>query len=543
MEKKKKEKVDMTDFDIKNYDTEELVHIMQMQDKLPLTKALIIEETQNKLDEFKENIHFQKFFFEVRKRLLEEKDKFNEQNTYAKEVYQEILSDRYTEKKIIDEQKNIIGEKRMEGNLDNLMAIQGKPVQGDMNPNKIHTIERIVNFDSHYRTILDPQATACENGDSFNTNIRLDSATNYTVNLSQPLTNVTQIKLKSAEIPLSWYIFNKPYGTNFFTLDNQHNNTKKIFDESGTGNMIVVLKDEDNNLIKDQSGNPIDVTIDMEPIYIKEGNYSSGEELITELNTSSNEYSLVFSYDEITNRVSITNNFVYSVNFFSYTEAQSIQSCTYGGGVGQKVDYNLGWLLGFRLKNYIIESGETITGEALLDILGPKYILISVDDFCNSKPNQDLLSIVSNKQNFELPKYYNKETMDCDVPSKQISYDIPFCSGGGIPDMDSSANLTQAQRYTVDQIKLAMEGKPADRYTSPNSTDVLVRIPVERDVTKSFTNISYRNEAEDGDKRIYFGPVTLYKFRIRLLNDKGLLVDLNNMDWSFSLLVKQVYQY
>ena len=48
---------------------------------------------------------------------------------------------------------------------------------------------------------------------------------------------------------------------------------------------------------------------------------------------------------------------------------------------------------------------------------------------------------------------------------------------------------------------------------------------------------------DDGDKRIYFGPVTLYKFRIRLLNDKGLLVDLNNMDWSFSLLITQVYQY
>jgi len=73
--------------------------------------------------------------------------------------------------------------------------------------------------------------------------------------------------------------------------------------------------------------------------------------------------------------------------------------------------------------------------------------------------------------------------------------------------------------------------------------DVLVRIPIDRDLTKSFTNISYRNEAEDGDKRIYFGPVTLYKFRIRLLNDKGLLVDLNNMDWSFSLLVNQIYQY
>ena len=65
-----------------------------------------------------------------------------------------------------------------------------------------------------YRTILDPQATACDNDSTFKTNTRLDSATNYTVNLSQPLTNVTEVKLKSAEIPLSWYIFNKSYGKN-----------------------------------------------------------------------------------------------------------------------------------------------------------------------------------------------------------------------------------------------------------------------------------------------------------------------------------------
>ena len=79
MATKKKEAVDMTDFDVKNYDTEELIHIMQMQDKLPLTKALIIDETQKKLDEFKDNVYFQTFFFEVRKRLLAEKDKFNDE--------------------------------------------------------------------------------------------------------------------------------------------------------------------------------------------------------------------------------------------------------------------------------------------------------------------------------------------------------------------------------------------------------------------------------------------------------------------------------
>ena len=41
--------------------------------KIDQTKALIIDETQKKLDEFKDNVYFQTFFFEVRKRLLAEK--------------------------------------------------------------------------------------------------------------------------------------------------------------------------------------------------------------------------------------------------------------------------------------------------------------------------------------------------------------------------------------------------------------------------------------------------------------------------------------
>ena len=47
----------------------------------------------------------------------------------------------------------------------------------------------------------------------------------------------------------------------------------------------------------------------------------------------------------------------------------------------------------------------------------------------------------------------------------------------------------------------------------------------------------------DSDTRTYFGPVNLSKFRIRLLNDKGLILNLNNMDWSFSIIVTQLYQY
>jgi len=52
-----------------------------------------------------------------------------------------------------------------------------------------------------------------------------------------------------------------------------------------------------------------------------------------------------------------------------------------------------------------------------------------------------------------------------------------------------------------------------------------------------------KNELGMANARRYFGPVTIKTLKVRLLNDKGRVLDLNNMDFSFSLLVERLYQY
>jgi len=42
---------------------------------------------------------------------------------------------------------------------------------------------------------------------------------------------------------------------------------------------------------------------------------------------------------------------------------------------------------------------------------------------------------------------------------------------------------------------------------------------------------------------MYFGPVNIERLAIQLLDDKGNLVDLDGADWSFTFIVKQLYQY
>ena len=81
------------------------------------------------------------------------------------------------------------------------------------------------------------------------------------------------------------------------------------------------------------------------------------------------------------------------------------------------------------------------------------------------------------------------------------------------------------------------------RYTSPNSSDILIRIPVNNPPNNTNKIISFKNEKSEETKRVYFGPVTLRKFNIRLLNDKGYEVNLHDRDWSFSIIINKLYQY
>ena len=51
------------------------------------------------------------------------------------------------------------------------------------------------------------------------------------------------------------------------------------------------------------------------------------------------------------------------------------------------------------------------------------------------------------------------------------------------------------------------------------------------------------NISLQSNKRDYFGPVTLRKLHVKLMDDKGQIINLNGQDWNFSLLVDQIYQY
>ena len=74
---------------------------------------------------------------------------------------------------------------------------------------------------------------------------------------------------------------------------------------------------------------------------------------------------------------------------------------------------------------------------------------------------------------------------------------------------------------------------------APNPPDLFATINMLRSVTGAVLYEDFQTEYS----RNYFGPVTLDRLGIKLLDDKGNLVNLHGRSWSFTLAVKQLYQY
>ena len=233
-----------------------------------------------------------------------------------------------------------------------------------------------------------------------------------------------------------------------------------------------------------------------------------------------------------------------------YNEGTVLACKAAKNGLGGKRDYNLGWLMGFRKKSYF--AATEYTGEALVDTFGTKYLYIVLDDFNRNRITYNLLGMTNNRDNFKLPSYYNPNTMRAkcsensvvEAKTRPCRKGTPVEKKGFLP-VD---NLTKAQQYTANSIIQAQESKAQDRYFSPNNPNILAKIPVSQAIDYGggaplFGNLSIDHSKIFNNKRTYFGPVTIKRLNVQLINDKGYNVNMNGMDWSMSLKIKQLYQY
>ena len=80
------------------------------------------------------------------------------------------------------------------------------------------------------------------------------------------------------------------------------------------------------------------------------------------------------------------------------------------------------------------------------------------------------------------------------------------------------------------------------KYYGNSLSDIIAKIPITK-TSNTLTNYIETSTNLIKNSRNYFGPINLERLKVILVNDKGFELNLNNMEYSFSLICKTLYQY
>jgi len=567
------------DTDISSYTISELMAIIEVNDIDP---EEIITKTNSLIYKFKDtNPQLSVFFKEVQSQLLQysqglmdEKDDLtgkivvegfgnmsNEAvypsgNTQVTQWYENenlTQNDSNQVSKITNRQQTVgifgnqhdVMKKEQIANTDTFSL----PVKQDsLNPNLKNTINRFVNLDSQFR-----QYTS--GSDS--------NATDYTLDLSDTLKDTLSMRVYSYQIPYSWYAIDINYGnTCFWVVDNSNNYVANVSISPGNYSQTQFVSalgvafatagfDPSSNIVQynQNSGN---ITLNFTGV-----SFTDADENIYPVT----EETTILFYD-FTGEFQCNNNcYSKTNNYFNNT---------------------LGWLMGYRVPYMNVNLSVGNIAPAILDLNGPKYLILVIDDYNQNHVNNSLVSISQFSKTLKMPSYYSPDLpYTCITPAQQqaileqqggtlqqliagVTQQSLFDSQNSVPlnglliagkyQQDyastqqilpsSPRTLTQAQIYTINQISANRNNLTNYLAKAPTSSDILGILPIKTSsgVPTGTLIVDFSGSLQD-NARTYFGPVNIDRMAVKLLDDKGNVLNLNGNDWCVTLVCECLYQY
>jgi hypothetical protein len=217
-----------------------------------------------------------------------------------------------------------------------------------------------------------------------------------------------------------------------------------------------------------------------------------------------------------------------------YPGVQSVRTATF--------DNTLGWTMGFReytiyyIRSLTSANGlYTLSGNTTVSTDLYNYLLITLDDFNQNRLNDGLVTIANKEKDISMPAYANKSKYKCDPETGKYIYDTQTNDAGN--------KLTQAQLYTITEIANSKTKDESINYgTGPFAKDVFGLIPIKTAALNNGNVYVEFGGTLQNQQRKYFGPVNISRMAVSLLSDKGDVMNLNGSNWSFSLIVEQLYQ-
>jgi hypothetical protein len=250
------------------------------------------------------------------------------------------------------------------------------------------------------------------------------TSANYNITLPERVNDVKSLKVRCAEIPVSFYNISVQLDNNVFNVT-----------ESGTTHTFYI---------------PDGLYDDATLVAAINGELAGAPAPVNQL-----VYSIVGKRSVFTNTSGVTMNLQFDVSQQGATDLQNMT-------------YKLGWILGFRETDYSIQTISAITSDSFVDFHLPRYLFLVINEFKNTNP----YSFVTLMQSSEI----NRSQIVARIAMDYVNY--PF---------GTVLRASEEQGYIV------------------------------------------------SDRRVYSGPTNLQRMNVQLVNERGIPMDLNGLDFSFCL--------
>jgi hypothetical protein len=237
-----------------------------------------------------------------------------------------------------------------------------------------------------------------------------------------------------------------------------------------------------------------------------------------------------------------------------FFDDESFATCVSGASSIQNTtwDTTIGWIMGFReyttydmsargtAEDTVVDSVNgneiTILGDTGLSTNLYNYFLICLDDFNQSHLNDGLITITNSDTTIPLPSYANRSNFVCDPVTGEKVYSVVN---------DNVTNrLTEKQIYatqvaansTSQDTSIGTSVSAKSYGSGPFVTDVFGLVPMKVSGLQNGSSYVEFGGTLQNQERSYFGPVNINRMSVKLVTDRGNLVDLNKANWSFSLI-------
>jgi hypothetical protein len=408
------------DLNINNYQKNELKEMFDLPinygSELVDIKEAKLKESILKNKEIKNEVRMKTIYFltEAKKILLGD---VYQKVEHAKEKVQDYFNSIYDLKPVKIEDDDNEHMVQVRENRPYLSSFPSEFFPGVINPLKRRINKQNLNIDTRFRD-----------------NYYGSPSTNFNVNLPLTINNVLTMQLAAIELPTTFYNISKQFGNNFFTLTvNDVAQVVNIPDGNYTYTGIVNLL---NTTMTNIGGNFQYIVFG-----INNNNNNGSGQMFVGIDSSYIGPAITFSLNFQADRNGIDDR-------------------------STPLPLKLGWTFGFR--NGVYENNLNYVSEGIVDLLGPRYLYLVVDDFNNNVNNS----------------FYS--AFNSSILNKNILARVSL----------------QANTFNI--------------FTENNLS--IVTTP-----------------------RQYFGPVKIQNLNIQLLDEYGRVIDLNNMDYSFSLTFQTAY--